>query len=247
MVSRYQSCDIILLSRSNARNFCYNNLVPVFCFALRAGLDTRTDTGTDFLGERMQYIYLLESSGYYKIGIANDVAARISQLQTGNPNKIELVVCYGFVNAAPVEAVLHQRFSKRKRLGEWFELDNDAIANFHKLCELAGGEYGQYIEPTKDEDVKEAEQEQEFFLDNPDLRIEKRFNPETGQVRGFAFRERNNGRRVVRYVGARDNPEEFKRLLVGDHQPIDNAVTLKTPSALVYPGIELPGEKKMSR
>ncbi len=57
----------------------------------------------------MQYIYLLESSGYYKIGIANDVAARISQLQTGNPNQINLVVCYGFENAAPVEGVLHQK------------------------------------------------------------------------------------------------------------------------------------------
>jgi hypothetical protein len=161
----------------------------------------------------MQYVYLLESSGYYKIGVANDVADRISQLQTGNPNMIRLVSYYGFENANPVEATLHQRFSSTHKRGEWFNLEKEDIQTFGQLCRIAGGEIGSAILAADEKTIQEIEQEQEFFMDNPDLRIEPRCNPSTGQIRGFAFRERNNGRRTVKYIGIRESPEEFKKIL----------------------------------
>jgi hypothetical protein len=46
-----------------------------------------------------------------------------------------------------------------------------------------------------------------------DLRVEARFNANTGALRGLAFRERNKGRKAVYYVGARskgDRKAEFE-------------------------------------
>jgi len=160
----------------------------------------------------MQYLYLIECQGFYKIGIANDVGSRLAQLSTGNPFPLVVLATWGFENALPIEAALHQRFESNHERGEWFLLSSQDLETLENTCKLLGGVPSTLATVPEDYEVEDAEKEQEFILDSADLRIEKRYNPETGQLRGFAFRERNNSRRVVRYVGCRENPDEFRKI-----------------------------------
>lgn len=72
------------------------------------------------------YIYLLKSqeNGYYKIGKSVNPDKRIKTLQTGNPEKIDLIskvkVSDKFCNR--VESALHLQYSYSNKNGEWFDL-----------------------------------------------------------------------------------------------------------------------------
>lgn len=159
----------------------------------------------------MQYIYLIKSGPFHKIGVANDVVARLANLQTGNPYPLILSGCYGFENAEIVEKVLHQKFSKTRERGEWFELSPQNISELHDLCILLGGEITVTTSVVSENDVEIAEEIQDFVLDDPDVRIEKRVA--NGEIRGFAIRQRKGGRKVISYIGKRANPEEFQKML----------------------------------
>ena len=70
-------------------------------------------------------VYLLESDGFYKIGVANNVCNRVSQLQIGNPYKINTVICSSELSkemAFSVERTLHRILSSSNVSGEWFSL-----------------------------------------------------------------------------------------------------------------------------
>lgn len=160
----------------------------------------------------MQFLYLIECKDHYKIGVANDVKSRLAQLATGNPFPLTVMACFGFENAEIVEKVLHQKFSMYRTIGEWFLLSDKNVSAFLNICRELGGAESFFSNATpQNEEVQEAEEDQEAFNES-DLRIEKRYNPVTGEVRGFAFRERNNQRRVVKYVGIRDK-EAFAELM----------------------------------
>lgn len=84
----------------------------------------------------MKYIYLLKSyeNGYYKIGLSKNPFNRIKQLQTGNPEKIELIASYKSVNYLKVETALHNYFSHSKTINEWFNLSLEDELKFIDLC-----------------------------------------------------------------------------------------------------------------
>jgi hypothetical protein len=64
------------------------------------------------------YVYFLRSEDHIKIGYAVDVAARMKELQCGNPARLQLL---GVIAAAPAdERAMHQRFSESREEGEWF-------------------------------------------------------------------------------------------------------------------------------
>jgi hypothetical protein len=160
----------------------------------------------------MQYIYLLSSSGFFKIGVANDVSSRIASLQTGNPHPIKLISCYGFQNAEFVERALHQKYSNERLRGEWFNLSDKHIDEFEVLCSMLGGVPDGEIAEAGECEIAEAEYIQETVLDDPGTRIEPRYGP-GGELYGFALRERNKGRKVVKYIGKQNNREEFEAML----------------------------------
>lgn len=56
--------------------------------------------------------------GFIKVGVAVDVAARIRELQTGNPTK--LVLLGTIVGDRSLEAAIHRRFRDSRVRGEWF-------------------------------------------------------------------------------------------------------------------------------
>lgn len=72
-----------------------------------------------------------------------------------------MLAVYGFENATPVEASIHQRFTANKERGEWFGLVASDLKVFHDICCILGGAYITSEEvptlPTEDE-VEEAEE-----------------------------------------------------------------------------------------
>jgi hypothetical protein len=161
----------------------------------------------------MENLYLIKCNEFFKIGIANDLQSRLASLQTGNPYPLVVEACFEFPNAGVIEKALHQVFSGVRTLGEWFSLGNDDVIKFSALCRMLGGvEVAVRSELVDEEEIEEAEEVQEFLLDDPELRIEKRYG-ESGGIVGFALRERNKDRKVVRYIGKRSNRDEFDAML----------------------------------
>lgn len=74
------------------------------------------------------YIYVIRSeNGKYKIGKAQDVNKRLQSLQTGTPEKLELVLTIKTSNKNVLETICHRQFSSKKIRGEWFSLTDDDL------------------------------------------------------------------------------------------------------------------------
>jgi hypothetical protein len=68
----------------------------------------------------IEYVYIIECAGYFKIGRAKNVKRRLKQLQTGSPDDMVVLREYATEHAPKLEAYLHQRLFKRNVRGEWF-------------------------------------------------------------------------------------------------------------------------------
>lgn len=80
-------------------------------------------------------VYLLESAGYYKIGVTLDISIdkRITALQGGNPYVISLVAKTGTIsNAYEIETMLHKKFESNNVRGEWFTLTKEELDFVHE-------------------------------------------------------------------------------------------------------------------
>lgn len=90
----------------------------------------------------MGYVYLIlevDKNGdeFYKIGISkNEPQKRLKQLQTGNPNKIDILKHYKSKNYKKVEQWLHSKYSlnKTESNNEWFKLDDQEVLKFIDTC-----------------------------------------------------------------------------------------------------------------
>ena len=88
-----------------------------------------------YYNEQSYKIYLIyaeiNDTIQWKIGITKDINKRIKQLQTGNPNIVDVVSFYEINNrelAYKVEADIKRVLKKYKIQGEWYlyeSLDND--------------------------------------------------------------------------------------------------------------------------
>lgn len=84
------------------------------------------------------YVYLLKSLGLYKIGKATNLKDRIKSYTTQNPHGIELITYTKTDDYTKLELEMHERFSDKRRKGEWFDLNEEdlmiaqAILIFHK-------------------------------------------------------------------------------------------------------------------
>jgi len=81
------------------------------------------------------YVYVIKCKGFdlYKIGISKiDVPNRLSNLQSGNPFELEVVRVFYSNHYSLLEHEIHERYSKYRVRGEWFEF-NDA----ELLCVLS--------------------------------------------------------------------------------------------------------------
>lgn len=80
----------------------------------------------------MAYVYVIGSTEKpYKIGITNNPARRLKNLQTGHPSKLKIY----HIEHIPddqvrlIEQTIHQTIKYKKTHGEWFDIElEDAIA-----------------------------------------------------------------------------------------------------------------------
>ncbi len=86
------------------------------------------------------FIYLLECSSdwesTYKIGYTrnHDIKKRISNLQTGNKDKIKCVYMFESIHGRKVETYIHNLYSHKRKTGEWFSLDLNDVVIFKDTC-----------------------------------------------------------------------------------------------------------------
>lgn len=87
----------------------------------------------------MGFVYLIgdkEKYGSYKIGATRgNVNRRMKSLQTGNSGELFLENFYETEYPFIVENILHNRFSYKKTINEWFELELNDVAKFKENCE----------------------------------------------------------------------------------------------------------------
>lgn len=80
-----------------------------------------------------QYLYLMKMGSSYKIGISKSPVRRRSGMQTGCPEKIELVAYWSCVaETIGIELHLHEEFSDYRLQGEWFDLGEEGYAKIHQ-------------------------------------------------------------------------------------------------------------------
>lgn len=115
-------------------------------------------------------IYLVRIDSYYKIGVTSTtVEARISGLQTSNPNKIEIVYAIGNLTkqqSYEYELKLHTLFAHCRKNGEWFSLSEKEVNNCIK--------YMTFLEPKNS--LKEPEEKVIQIPENtyiPKVQLEK--------------------------------------------------------------------------
>ena len=86
------------------------------------------------------FVYAVgDGHGHTKIGIANDIQARIRTLQTGNASRLYLI-CYVAVSsrddAERIESLCHEELRDERMCGEWFSVYDDcAWQTIHECLE----------------------------------------------------------------------------------------------------------------
>ena len=83
------------------------------------------------------YFILDEKSNAVKIGKANNIQERFSDLQTGNPNTLEVIYfieCDTVERSEQLEKKLHKKFDalRIRTNGEWFRYDESTFRQFFK-------------------------------------------------------------------------------------------------------------------
>jgi hypothetical protein len=81
-------------------------------------------------------IYLIQQAGsdLYKIGISKHTKKRLKEHQTGNGNPLQIITNVECKFPYKVETSLHNLWSFKHTIGEWFELTNEDVANFETYC-----------------------------------------------------------------------------------------------------------------
>lgn len=86
----------------------------------------------------MGYVYLIEDSNNntYKIGVTrkND-KRRLQKLQTGNSTKLTIKCLFETEYPFRLESMLHNKFKQYLILNEWYELPEDIVISFGKICD----------------------------------------------------------------------------------------------------------------
>lgn len=75
----------------------------------------------------VNYVYVIgRAEGPVKVGITTDLIARMRQMQTGSPFKLQLLYampCDDRANAREHESAFHFVYAEHRLTGEWFNLD----------------------------------------------------------------------------------------------------------------------------
>ena len=88
---------------------------------------------------RSGLVYLIKAIGtnYYKIGRTKDIETRLETLQKSSPFDLSLILAIETSDSLALEKYFHDKYNDCRVRGEWFELDEYAIAEFMSYEEVA--------------------------------------------------------------------------------------------------------------
>lgn len=75
---------------------------------------------------------------FYKIGMAKNIEQRIQGLQTGNPFKLKIELCFYVESMSKIEREIHSCFNKNRKSGEWFGLSDKDLEYIVKRYSING-------------------------------------------------------------------------------------------------------------
>ena len=77
-----------------------------------------------------EVVYFVKAGDFIKIGYTCDVQARMSQIQTSNPNEVDLLFTVKTDDARKLEQDLHNKYRKQNVRGEWFQLTQEQLLSY---------------------------------------------------------------------------------------------------------------------
>ncbi len=85
------------------------------------------------------FVYLIRSGEHVKIGVAANVARRLTNLQTAHVSPLVVLGAIEFGDPLDAEKQAHERFAAQRVRGEWFAMtDGETKEALAFLSELAG-------------------------------------------------------------------------------------------------------------
>ena len=78
------------------------------------------------------YIIKTEEQELFKIGIAENVPKRLTQISTNSPFKLEVIFEMNIENAYYIEQLLHQKYTQYNTNNEWFRLNEVLLSELKK-------------------------------------------------------------------------------------------------------------------
>lgn len=106
-------------------------LVPIKKILLELVLCKKNNSQPEF------QTYFITDGFFVKIGRAYSVENRLKALQTGNPNRLRIVLTVD----SDVENLFHTCFKNYRRVCEWFDLPKGYLDIVIKICEENGLNY----------------------------------------------------------------------------------------------------------
>lgn len=109
----------------------------------------------------MAFVYLIgevDNDNIFKIGVTkhNDIEKRKKELQTGSSNELYIKDYFQTNSPYKLENMLHRHFRNDNIINEWFEVSNEDMKNFKKICE----KYQNIIDSLKDNPFYNKKKEQ---------------------------------------------------------------------------------------
>jgi Meiotically Up-regulated Gene 113 (MUG113) protein len=106
--------------------------VQAICAPLATSEEAATSSPEEDAAPIIGYVYLLKSGKYYKIGRSNAPGRREYELAIQLPERVATVHTIKTDDPAGIERYWHERFSERRKNGEWFELRREDVSAFRR-------------------------------------------------------------------------------------------------------------------
>lgn len=112
--------------------------VAAICEREREALDREEEGGGSVDHENgkdepcVGIVYLAKSGGYFKIGYSNSAGRREYELQIQMPEVLHVIHEIRTDDPKGIEEYWHKRFQRKRKNGEWFELDAKEIRAFRR-------------------------------------------------------------------------------------------------------------------
>jgi hypothetical protein len=108
------------------------NDVLEICLALVQVEKEIINDETDINTTVIEFVYLMKSGKYYKIGRSNDAERRAYDIRLQMPDKLDLVHKISTDDSIGIEEYWHKRFKDKRKNGEWFELTRQEVEIFKR-------------------------------------------------------------------------------------------------------------------